>query len=135
MEVGEAKEKGQTDKTWVLPSSVSMTSGWSLKPLQSFSHLYKGGIYHIFLRILLRLTKLKLNYIPPSLLYFYLPAKLTTYLSLYFSISFLFCLALCLSDYMFIYLTIHSYKYLSYCQYTSLFPDFLSILLLSIYLI
>lgn len=132
MEVREAKEKGQIDETWAMPSSVRMTSGWSLKSLQSFPHLYKGGIYHIFLRILLRLTKLKLNYIPPSLLYFCLPANLTTYRSLYFSISFLFCLALCLSDDMLSYLTTYSYKYLSYCQPTSLFPDFLSILLLFI---
>lgn len=118
MGIGEAKKKGRADWTWVLPFSARMTFGRSLKPLESISSSIQGGIYHTFLRILLRLTKIKILPLPPSLPSFsistHLHICLLTYLPtcLPFNLShFLFGY---LSDYMFIYLTIYSYKYQSF---------------------
>ena len=142
MGVGEAKKKGRADWTWVLPFSARMTFGRSLKPLESISSSIQGAIYHTFLRILLRLTKIKILSLPPSLPSFsisthphiclltYLPTYLSTFQSLSFSVWLPVYLIICLSISLYIHINIC----LSHCQSTSPFPDFLSILLLSVYL-
>lgn len=137
MGTGEAKKKGRADWTWVLPFSARMTFGRSLKPLESTSSSIQAGIYHTFLRILLRLTKIY-PFLPPFLPSLFLPTYISAYspiyLPVYLSISLIFCLATYLIICLSISLYIHINICLSHGQSTSPFPDFLSILLLSVYL-